>query len=203
MRTCTLGRPFPEFHHLSHGSSHATGIDIAAAAFWVFGALAVIGEILIPDGLAKRSYHRTGLTASVEAACLAHRLPFSCDVGCGRKVMLTHILDFLAEAIEGELEAFRNIVRIILACGRVGEDGLHAVVASHDDKAFVAVDVEDIKVSATTLQVSGYRDQVQLDVSVFLTNSGGAQEFGTEFLGLLLVNRASHQATDDSEEAQG
>jgi hypothetical protein len=43
-----------------------------------------------------------------------------------------------------------------------------------------------------------------LDVSAFLADSGGAQEFGTQFLGLLLVNGTSHQAADaDSDEAQG
>jgi hypothetical protein len=42
-----------------------------------------------------------------------------------------------------------------------------------------------------------------LDVSAFLADSGGAQEFGTEFLGFLLVNRACQQATEGSDEAEG
>jgi hypothetical protein len=42
-----------------------------------------------------------------------------------------------------------------------------------------------------------------LNVSGFLADGSGAQEFGTQFLGLLLVDRASHQAADDSEEAEG
>ena len=117
--------------------------------------------------------------------------------------MFAHILDFLAEAVQSVLETICYIVRIILTRSGVSEDGPHAVVASHDDEAFAAFDVEDIIVGAATSQVKGDRDEVQLDVGVFLCNGCGAQEFGTEFLGLLLVNRASHQAADGSDEAEG
>ena len=172
VRSGALSRPVPVFHHLSHGCGHAASIDIAAAAFGVFRALAVPGEVLVPNGLAQRADHSAGLTAMVEAAVFSYRPPFGSDVGRGTKVVFTHVLDFFAETIKGESEAFGHVVGVVFSRGGIGEDRFHAVVAGHDDEAFTVTDVEDVVVNS--IAVEGRTYQLELDVSVFLIDSGGA-----------------------------
>ena len=201
MGTVTDGRPVPELHHLSHGRGGAARKHMATVAEGVDTrrALAVPRIVLVPDGMAEWLDHGARLTTAVEAARLAHRLPFGNDVGRGGEIVLAHILDFIAEAVEGVLEAICYIVGIIFTRGGIGEDRPHAVITGDDDKAFAVADIKDVIVSGVT--VGSHADQIQLDVSVFLADSRGAQELGTQFLGFLLVDRTSHQATNDSHQA--
>jgi len=194
VRTGALCRPLPELHHLSHGGGYAAGVDVAAVARGVFRALAVPGEVLVPEGLAEHVDHGAGLSATVEATRFADAFPFGHDVGRGGDVVLAHVLDFLLEAFQREGKAFRHILRVVGAGGGVGEDGLGAVVARNDDEAFTVLDVEDVVVDGATGDVGGGSDAVELDVSVALSEGGGAQELGTDSLCLLLVDRAGHEA---------
>ena len=195
------GRPVPELHHLSHGRGSAARKHMTAVADGVDTrrTLAVPRVVLVPDGLAELLDHGARLTAAVEAARLVHGLPFGDDVGRGAEVVFAHILDFLTEAVQGVLETVSHVAGVVLTRSGVGEDGPHAVVAGDDDEAFAVADIEDVIVSDVT--VGSHADQIQLDVSVFLTDSRGAQELGTQFLGFLLVDRTSHQATNDSHQA--
>ena len=164
---------------------------MAAVAFGVFRALAVPGEVLVPEGLAEHVDHGTGLTATVEATRFAHLFPFGDDVGSSGDVVFTHVLDFLLETVQRESEAFGDVARVEMAGGGIGEDGFCAVVTGHDDEAFSVADVEYIIVSGVA--VGGDAGELKLDVSVFLADSSGAQELGTHFLCLLLVDWASQQ----------
>ena len=153
---------------------------------------------MVPKRLAERGDHDTGLTATVEAARFAHPFPFGHDVGRCGEVVFADVMDFIAEAVEGELETVGYVVGIVIAFGGVGEDGPHTVVASDDDEAFATFHIKNKIVGAAALKVNGNRNQVELDVGVFLAQRSSAQELGTQFLGFLLVDRASHQAADKS-----
>ena len=194
VRAIATCRPVPEFHHHAHGRGGTAGIDVATATGRVGRTLAVPRIVLVPEGLAERLHHSTGLTSAVEAARRVHRTPFGHDVGRGAEVVVAHVLDLLAESVEGVLEALGHIIRGILTRGGVGKNRSYAVVGGHDDEAFAVADVEDIIVGGVT--VGSDADQVQLDVGVLLGDSGGAQEFGTDFLGLLLVDRGGHEAAE-------
>ena len=189
-----LVQAIPEFHHLAHRGGDATGIHMASVAFGVFRALAIPREVLVPGSLAERVNYSAGLTVTVEATCLGHGIPFGHDVGRGNKVVFLHIMDFFLEAVQRERKAFRYVVWVKLSRSGIGENGFHAVVASHDDEAFATCDVEGVIVSRSA--IDGDTGQLQLYVSIFLAECGGAQELGTEFLGLLLINWTSHQATE-------
>ena len=165
-RSFALCGPFMELHHLAHGRGHTAGIHMAAAASGVGRALAVPRVVLVPKGLAKRTYHGAGLLATIEAARFVHRLPFGGDVGRGLEVVFADVLDFLLEVHQSEREGFRHVLRIVVARSGVGEDGLHTVVGRNDDEAFAVFDIEDVIVSGTAL--GGHADQLQLDASVFL-----------------------------------
>ena len=134
MRACATCRIIPEFHHLSHGSGNAAGINVAAMTQFVFRALAVVGVILVPYRLTQRANHSAGLTTTVEAASLGNRAPFSNDIGCRRHIVFTNILNLLTEAIQCKLEAFSHILRVKRALGGIGQDWLHPIVTGDDHK---------------------------------------------------------------------
>ena len=125
---------------------------MTTVALRVFRALAVPGIVLVPKGLAEWTYHGAGGATFLQAARLVHRFPLIDDVVGGGKVVFAHILDFLAKTVEGECKAFRNVAWVVMACGGIGEDGFHTVVAGHDDKAFTAFDVENVVVDGIAVE---------------------------------------------------
>ena len=145
----SLVRPVVELHHLTHGRGDTSSVDMASASLFIFGALAAIGEVLVPDGLAQGTHHRTGLSSLADLTALHHRIPFRYDIGRGRKVMRTHILDLLLEVAQGVGKALGHILGIEPTRGGISQDGFHTVVTRDDDESFAVMDVEHIIVGST------------------------------------------------------
>ena len=108
----SLCRPVPEFHHLTHCCGDAACINTTSTAFLILRTLTVVRPVLVPDGRAKRTYNCAALSLLINIAGLCHRCPFSCDVVGSSYVVLSNVLNFMAECVQCEFKTIGDVVRI-------------------------------------------------------------------------------------------
>ena len=112
----SLCRPVPEFHHLTHRCGDAACINTTSTSFLVFRTLAVVRPILVPCGLAEWPDYGAVLATLFDPSCLGNRFPLGFDIVGSCDVMLPNILNLFAEAVERELKAVGDVVRVEASC---------------------------------------------------------------------------------------
>ena len=188
--TRALQRMIPILHHLTHGRSHATGIDTTAGAATGLRAKIVVGRTLVPLGL----HQMVGSTTTVarnQGAAIHHEFPFSGDHrGRLAKQFATAIGDQFIQHI-GKLGV--DVVGIEVAFIGITDDGTENVIGRDHDETVVA-DIEHIEASLATGGSARIDQSKGLALARLL--EVGLDKLLSHILGLALADRVGLNHTD-------